>query len=358
VTLVSAAVVGATVLTYEMRARAFLSGVRVEAIERLPKREYDALIRRYNECLEAYAWSLSVADAQRERNDLERQVVEHRLPKPPVEDAQLLLALAAAQDVRDLVRQPALAAQAEDVFRRLSRQRGEVENAHINRAFELARDGSPDALDRIRQMTHELALQAVRKLAEHETPPVRAAAVHALEANGSDAAIETLITRLAVEPDGTVKATVVALLKRATDQDFAEDHNRWNEWLRRRMAANMPGRVPPLIAEIEVPRHGEPGRPVEVRYRLRASAAVEFTYVPELDVTGAKNQRVVFQGGPAPHARRVQLRADEFVGGRCEIVLPEPGVHLVAWTARVNWGGAGEVAVRALPQTLELAPRK
>ncbi len=348
--------------SYELRARTMLAQVRGEGSQLLQQKEFEKLLRRYNEFLGEFGWSLAVADAQRERNDHEESYIKHKLPKPEeVPEEGLLEAIAAVQEVKGLLTQQALKDRADAARARLVQRTGEVGNKYIEEAARLGREGTPAALERIAQMTHPLALEAVRQAAANEKADVRRAAVKALVGHKSDDALETLVTRLAVEPDAAVRTSVRKGLEERTGQTLGDDANRWMEWLRKELAQRAPQRVPPLLPTLTGGRAKiEAGQPVEVEWRLTATAPVDFSFTPELSVTDVKSKAVPVRV-PAGAPRRVQLRPGEYVGARVDLTalgLVEPGLYYVEWSAMVGWGGDGGVKVPALPLTLELTPRK
>ncbi|MBI2930084.1 MAG: DUF4388 domain-containing protein [Planctomycetes bacterium] len=309
-------------LTYEVRARRLLSEVREDAI--MNQKDLRTRLRRYNEFLDTYGWSLAVPEAQRERDKLEVLFVEQALPVPEqIEDARLLEALSAAQEVRGLVRRAEMSDRAEEALVKLRQRAGDLGNRFIEEAARLAREDSSHALEQLAQMTHPLALEAVQRLASHDSAHVRRAAVIAVGQNGSDQALETLITRLAVDPEPTVRNSALEYLRKKTGQDFGENHNLWFEWLRKRL------QKAPLIAVLGAPeaRVGK-GQPAGVEWRLESnSATLDFAFVAEIEVKDVKNKTLLLKT-MSTTPQRVHLRANQFIGGHIDLIVMTNDAHM------------------------------
>lgn len=359
VLLIAAGAAGA----YELKARSILSEIRQDAITKKEK-NVGALLRRYNEWLDGYGWSLSVAEVQRERNKLEEAYIDDSLPTLPVGNDNLLEALAKTRDILSLVRQKAIKDRVEDVRSKLSRQAGELGNRYIQDAATLAAAPTPAALTQIEGMTHPLALDALRQIGASPNVDVRKAVVRALGANGSYSALMAITERLATDSDSTVKELSLAQLREKTREDFGTSANAWSEWLRKRLAQTAPGQVPPLNAIIVAAKsQTNAGEPIIVEWRLENIGAtmLEFTFTPEFEATDTAGKRLPLKPVPAGSPRRAQLRPGEFIGGRTD--LRDLGLDgsfeaLVACVAKVNWGGAGDVPVRALPVKISVTPKK
>jgi len=346
-------------LTYEIRARGYIGDVRKEAITK--RKGAGDLLRMYNRFLDEYGWSLAVAEAKRERNELENTYVDAEFKDLSMEEDRLLASLEVAQRVKDVVRQAETRQRADKVFTDVNRRIGEVGNRRIRESAAWAAAGTPEAMQKIRGLTDPLALQAVQQLAAHENLVVRQSAVVALEKQGSDDALQTLVKRLAAEPDVALKKEVYDVLCRRTGQDFKEDANAWSDWLRKQIVAKGKGAVPSLIATLAVHGRVEAGQPLVLEWRLMnfGGSTLTFTMRHAMEVSAEPKRAMQVRALPGSEPRRVELRPGDFIGGRFDarsVVegLGGPAKFEFSWTVRVNWGGAGESPIEAMPLKVDV----
>jgi len=347
----------------EVRARIDLSDVRVAAIDLLQKNDVRSVLLKYGEFLDAHPWSLAAIDTRHERDDLERRYVEQTLPKAPVPPERLPESLAAAEEVRSFVRRKGARERAENVVRELREQVSRLRSQFVREADALAAEGSVAALERIAGMTDPLASEAVERLTWHESPKVRRAAIRALGGNGAGPALGALVARLAIDPDLSVRTRSHELLVKAAGEDLGAEPTKWMEWLRRQNAQSAPGRVPPLQAVLSTGNlRVRRGEPVVLQWRLEnfGSIAVDIEFSSRWTVTEPVRADLLgMEDSSSEDYRRLRLAPGEFLGGAVELRdrLAErvPGsVAVVAWSARVRWNDAPEIAIDAVPVAIEI----
>jgi tetratricopeptide (TPR) repeat protein len=347
-------------LVYELRSRSSLSAVRKEAITR--RKEGEELLRLYNGFLDDYGWCLSAPDAKKERNEVEDAWVEASLMSPEkvdgLEERQLLAAAEQTRLVRDLARQDASKSRAGSVLGRIEGRVTGAGDRFAKEAAAWAAAGTAQDLARIAALVDPLALRAAQQSAGHGNVAVRRAAVAALGGQPSVEAFGTLVKRFAAEGDPGVRSLVREEMKRRTGKDAGEDADKWQEQYRRALAEQKPGLIPPLNASLVRVSEVVEGQPLVLEWRLEnfGTSPVAFHLAPRLEVVADPARPLKVDALPGgPEARRIELRAGEFLGGRFDarkVVegLGGPGVtYTFVWTARVQWGSAAaEVPVESV----------
>jgi len=346
----------------EWSARGRLRILQAEELDLVKQGKFAEAVGRYNGFLERYKWTLVSGEAREKRDQLEDVLVREKLPEAEEKDAKGRTdeALRIVEGVLKVARGPVAIAKAEELKRRLDEHRAKIEDEYKEEARKIAKAvaaGDSGAVDRIKKLSHALALPALKQLLLDSSPVVRRAAVSCLGEMGSHETREILVRALAEEEEGSgLRGEIEELLKKQAGKDCGPRPQDWESWVLRsgeRPVQGLVGAAAPGELEWRIVNLGTKTRELELPEG----------FGPSFKVTGKGGAELKPGKGAvrgADKARVVRLRPGEFVGGRValgdlvDLASMAEGPVRVGWSARLREVGGDEWELAALPTRVEV----